>query len=59
MSLVFLANREFYQEAVNDTWFKATSPLNIVANGNIENTFYQADDLGSVLACVEQVQIWC
>lgn len=59
ISLVSLANRAFYQQAVNDTWFKATSPLYIVANGDIENTFYQADSLGSVLGCVEQVQIWC
>lgn len=61
-TLVFLANRAFYNDAINDTWFNATSPVIELAavngNGTVETTFYLSGNPGSVLACTEQVQIW-
>jgi hypothetical protein len=58
MSLVFLANRAFYQNAVNDPWFNATSPIGSVANGDTQTSYFQNNSPGSVMGCVEELQIW-
>lgn len=58
MSLIFLANRAFYQDSVDDAWFNASRPLNRSANRGTLSTYYLSDYPGSVLGCIEQVQIW-
>jgi len=58
MSLVFLANRAFYQDSVDDAWFNASRPLNRSANGGTPSTYYISDYPRSVLGCIEQAQIW-
>jgi hypothetical protein len=61
ISLVFLANRAFYQSPINDTWFNAVSPVSRTATINgaeVNETFYLNDKPGSVLGCMEQAQIW-
>jgi len=61
MSLIFLANRGFYEDMVNDTWFNATQPKIEVADlgtQQVQQTLYLSGNPGSVLACTEQMQIW-
>jgi len=61
ISLIFLANRAFYQNAVNDRWFNATVDVQRqtdLGNTIINETFYLSENPGSILACHEQVQIW-
>ena len=58
MSLVFLANRAFYDGVVNDAWFNATSPIGTTANGDVAYALYQNTNPGSALGCTEQLQIW-
>jgi len=57
MSLIFLANRAFYSNPVNDTWFNATAPIQRSASG-IGTSYYASANLGSVLGCIEQLQVW-
>jgi len=58
ITLIFLANRAFYQDMVNDTWFNATVPIHTIENGDTEDEFYQAGNPGSVMGCTEQLQLW-
>jgi len=61
MSLIFLANRGFYEDMVNDTWFNATLPKIEIADlgtQQVQQTLYLSGNPGSVLACTEQMQIW-
>ena len=58
ISLIFLANRAFYESPVNDTWFNATQPLQRSAGGIESSLYYLSAVPGSVLGCVEQAQIW-
>jgi len=57
MSLIFLANRAFYSTPVNDTWFNATAQIQRSASG-IGTSYYASASLGSVLGCIEQLQVW-
>lgn len=57
MSLIFLANRAIYTDIVADPWFNATGRLISSQNGN-GTTYYASRLPGSVLACLEQFQIW-
>jgi len=58
MSLVFLANRAFYDGIVNDPWFDATSPIGSTANGDVAYALYENNSPGAVMGCTEQLQIW-
>lgn len=58
ISLIFLANRAFYQGMTNDSWFNATSSIGSVANGDVADTLYQNNNPGAVLGCTEQLQLW-
>lgn len=58
MSLVFLANRAFYDGIVNDPWFNATSPIGSTANGDVAYALYENNSPGAVMGCTEQLQIW-
>lgn len=58
ISLVFLANRAFYDGVVDDPWFNATSPIGSTANGNVSYELYQNTSPGTALGCTEQLQIW-
>jgi len=61
ISLMFLANRAFFQNPVNDTWFSAVAPVSRTATINgaqVNETFYLNNKPGSVLGCMEQAQIW-
>lgn len=61
ISLVFLANRAFYDDIVLDPWFDATSALEswVIGSDNstIEETLYLSSNPGAVLACTEQIQV--
>jgi len=61
MSLVFLANRAFYDDIVLDPWFNATSALEswVIGSDNstVQETLYLSSNPGAVLACTEQLQV--
>jgi len=61
VSLMFLANRAFFQDSVEDPWFNATMATTRQADlgyALVNETFYLSENPGSVLACLEQVQVW-